>query len=364
MIRILHVLSSLDGGGVESMITNYYYNFKNNDIVFDFAVHNPNIGILEKELKDRKSNIYHLTPKKTSLIKNIKELCSIINKEKYDAIYCHQNFISWIPLFIAKIKGVKVRIVHSHGCNPPKTLIKKIRNTIERLLLKTFATNFFACGIEASKWLYGKDWTEEYPKKVIINNAIDINRFSFNKDIRDKLRKKNNINDKICIFHAGRFSAEKNHKYIIDIYSKLPADKYCLFLAGNGELYNSIIDYSKRLNLKNIHFLGVRSDVNELYLMADLFLLPSFHEGFPVTLVEAQCSGLKCIASTNVSDETKMLKKTSFIPLDCINKWIEEIINIDIDDRRTETDALRNKGFDITIESLKYYELLRTICKK
>ena len=364
MIRILHILSSLDGGGVESMITNYYYNFKNKDIVFDFAVHNPNIGILEKKILEKGSDIFHLTPKKMSLIKNIKELYSIIDKDKYDAIYCHQNFISWIPLFIAKIKGIKVRIVHSHGCNPPKSIVKKFINTFERLLLNIFATNYFACGLEASKWLYGHKWKEEYPKKLIINNAIDINRFSFNKEIRDKLREKYKINNKICIFHAGRFSAEKNHKFIIDLYSKLQPDKYCLFFAGNGDLYDNITNYSKSLNLKNVNFLGVRSDVNELYLMADAFLLPSLHEGFPVTLVEAQCSGLKCIASTNVSYETKMLEKTSYIPLSDVNGWIEEITNIDIHDRRTERDALKNKGFDIKDESLKYYDLLKTICKR
>lgn len=364
MIRILHILSSLNGGGVESMITNYYHNFKDNDIVFDFAVHNPNIGILEKGLIEKGSSIFHLTPKKTNLFKNIKELYSIIDKDKYDAIYCHQNFISWIPLLIAKMKGIKVRIVHSHGCNPPKSLIKKIRNVIERILLNMFATNYFSCGVNASKWLYGKNWKEEYPKRVIINNAIDIDKFAFSKEIRNKLRKKYKIGNKICLFHAGRFSSEKNHKYIIDIYSKLESDKYCLFFAGNGELYDSIVDYSKKTKLKNINFLGVRTDVNELYLMADVFLLPSFHEGFPVTLVEAQCSSLKCIASTNVSKETKMLDKTSFISLNDDDKWIEEIKSVIINDRKTEIDALKNNGFDIKTESLKYYDLLKTICKK
>ena len=363
MKRVLNVLSSLDGGGVEAMITNYYYNFKGNNIKFDFIVHNPKVGFLESKLIKDGSSIFHVTPKKVSILKNFKELFSIIDKNEYDIIYCHQNFISWIPLFIAKIKGVKVRIVHSHGCNPSKKLLKKIVNIVERFLIKAFATNFFACGIRASKWLYGKNWSLNYPKNVIINNAIDIDKFSFDKNLRESLRKKFKLENKICLFHAGRFSAEKNHKFLIDLISKLDPEKYCLFLAGNGELYDDIIKYCNDLQLQNVTFLGIRTDVNNLYLMADVFLLPSFHEGFPVTLVEAQASSLKCIASTNVSTETKFLNKTKFLPLDDVDKWIEEINNVDIFDRKTENEILSDKGFNIKIESQKLYDLLIKICE-
>lgn len=363
MIKILHILSSLDGGGVESMITNYYYNFKDNNIKFDFAVHNPKTGILEEKLTNSGSVIYHITPKKKNFFKNLKELFNIIDRSKYDAIYCHQNYISWIPLFIAKIKGVKIRIVHSHGCNPPKIISKKILNQVERFLIKMFATNYFACGIEASKWLYGEKWKEKYPKRLIINNAIDIEKFSFDEKIRDSLRKKYQIGDKICIFHAGRFSAEKNHKFIIELVSKLDPEKYCLFLAGNGELYDETVEYCKSLNLKNVTFLGIRKDVNNLYLMADVFLLPSFHEGFPVTLVEAQASSLKCIASINVSTETKLLDKTVYLSLSDLEKWVDEIKNVDITDRKTEKKILTRNGFNIKKEAEKFYELLKKICK-
>lgn len=364
MIKILHILSSLDGGGVEAMITNYYVRFPKNEIVFDFIVHNPKTGILEEDLQKRGSKIFHVTPKKEGIFKNIKELNAIIDAKEYDAIYCHQNFISWIPLLIAKRKGIKVRIVHSHGCNPPKTITKKLYNGSSRMLIKLFATHFFACGQAAAHWLYGPHWKENGTKKKIIHNAIDLDKFAFSKETRQKLRKKYNVTKDLCIFHAGRFSYEKNHKFILDLFSKLPKEGYHLFLAGHGDLYPDMVKYSKKLKLENVTFLGIRKDVNELYSMADVFLLPSFHEGFPVTLVEAQASSLKCIASTNVSKETKILPKTKYLSLEDTNSWLEEIKNTDRKDRRTERKRLIESGFDIQKESDMFYHLLKEIVNK
>lgn len=362
-MRILNIMSSLNCGGVETMITNYYNNFPKNDVIFDFIVHEKEIGLLEPLLEEKGSQIYHVTPKKNNIIRNVSELFKIIDKNKYDAIYCHQNYISCIPLFIAKIKKIKTRIIHSHGNKPTKHLLKKIIYFIERFLIKKFATNFFACGLESAKWLYGKKWNVNYPKNVIVNNAIEIQKFAFNEKTRIKMRKKYNIGNKICIFHAGRFSYEKNHRFLIDTFSKLPTDRYCLFLAGEGELLNDIVEYCNKLELNNVYFLGNRKDIDKYYLMADLFLLPSIHEGFPVTMVEAQASSLKCIASTNVSEQTKLLNKTTFLNLSDQKEWINEIQNTDIDERKTEDMILRKKGFDIKIEALKFYKLLKKICK-
>ena len=102
------------------------------------------------------------------------------------------------------------------------------------------ATNFFACAKSASIWLYGKKWKEQYPKNVIIHNSINLDKFSFSSNIRAQLRKKYDVQDKICLFHAGRFSYEKNHKFLIDLISKMPNDKYCLILAGTGDLFDEI----------------------------------------------------------------------------------------------------------------------------
>lgn len=364
MTKILNVMSSLDGGGVEAMITNYYFGFPDKDIIFDFIVHSTNKGILEDKLIDQGSKIFHITPKKVSFTKNIIEMNSIIKKGKYDAIYCHQNFMSFLPLLLGKINGIKIRIVHSHGCNPAKSIHKRILNFIFRVLIKIFATNYFACGMAAAKWLYGKKWKESYPKKVIIHNAIDLNKFSYSKKTRDILRKQYNVQDKICILHVGRFSYEKNHEFIIELMSHLPKKNYYLFLAGNGDLMENIKNYCEKMKLDNVTFLGVRRDINKFYSMADCFLLPSYHEGFPVTLVEAQMSGLKCIASTNVSTETKILNKTKYLPLDNIELWLSEIKKIDVDDRQSHYENLRNAGFDIANESNKLYELLKKICKE
>ena len=102
MIRVLHVLSSLDGGGVERMLYNYYTHMTRSKVHFDFVVHGKKIGILEEPLKKIGSEIYHVTPKKESLFKNCSEIYRAINSSKYDVVVVHQNFSSFPALAMGR----------------------------------------------------------------------------------------------------------------------------------------------------------------------------------------------------------------------------------------------------------------------
>lgn len=358
MKKVLNILSALDSGGVETMITNYYYHFPKNDIIFDFAVHEEKVGLLENNLRKYGSKIIHLTPKHKGILKNFKELWNLINKADYDAVYCHQNFSSFLPLIVAKFKGIKVRIVHSHGINE----IKGIYGFISKLLIKLNATHFFSCSEEASRCLFGKKWNELYPNRVMIRNAIDVKKFKFSKYNREILRKKLNINDRICILHVGRFTPEKNHKFLIDIMSKLSYNNYCLVLIGEGNLKDEIQKYADSKNLKNIIFLDPINDIEKYYSMADLFLFPSVAEGFGIVSLEAQANCLPVLASNNIPKNTNF-GLIEYIPLDSLDIWVDKI-------SKTNRDMLKypivlknilDKGFDIETESVKLYELLDLI---
>lgn len=360
MIKVLHIVSSLGGGGVESMLYNYYSNMDNSKIYFDFIVHGENRGIIEEKFEEKGSAIFHVTPKKISLKKNIYEIDEIIKNGNYDVVHCHQNFSNFTSLYLAWRHQVPVRISHAHGCKEVKGVIKKVKNSFQRLLNKCFANYFFSCGIEAGKWLHGKKWIPSR-KNILMNNAIDLGRFSYNIVVREEYRKKLDIKDKIVLLHVGRFSDEKNHLFLIDIIEQLSKENsdYILLLVGNGQNEDSVKKYVKDKGLSNkIIFLGTRNDIAEIMNASDLFLLPSKNEGFPVTLVEAQSTGIKVLVSDSVTKETELTENIKFLPIISSKKWVEEILSTNFSNRFSKVKELEEAGFSINKQAILFSEWL------
>lgn len=355
MIKILHILSSLDNGGVESLLKQYYLNIDNDKIKFDFIVHGKNIGMLEEEFKNYGSRIYHVTPKKESFIKNYKEINRIIKNGKYDIVHCHQNFTSFPTLYSAWIHKVKVRIIHSHGCVVKLKKITKFKNFFFRILNKIFVNYFFACSLEAGKYLYGKKWSVDNRKNFIMYNAISVEKFQYNVNERKKYREDFKNNDKIVLLHVGRFSKEKNHEFLLNIIENLEEPtKYILYLVGDGIEKKEIEQEINNRNLNNVITLGKRDDVNSLMCMSDMLLLPSLNEGLGIVLIEAQINKLFCIASDSVPKETQISDKIRYLNLEDINEWINEIKECKFN--RSEN-ILNNRSRDYDIKNMaKEYE--------
>ena len=151
----------------------------------------------------------------------------------------------------------------------------------------------------------------------------------------------------------GRFSPEKNHEFIIDIFKELYSknDKYRLVLVGTGDTEDKIKEKVESLNLQEkVNFLGVRKDVKNLLQSFDLFILPSIFEGLPVTLVEAQGAGLKCFISDTVTKEIDLeCELTEFISLDKASKEWADIIDKNREYIRKDTiESLKAHGYDMT----------------
>ena len=181
---------------------------------------------------------------------------------------------------------------------------------------KKYATDYFACSELAGRWLFG-DKTFEQGKVTIINNAIDLDKFKYDEKVRKEKRKELNINDDtLVVGHIGRFVAQKNHTFLIDIFSELHKKEKnsILLLIGQGPLIGEIKQKVETLGISDsVKFLGQRDDVNELYNAMDLFLFPSLYEGLGMVLIEAQANGLPCIASTEVPKNARVSKKISFV---------------------------------------------------
>ena len=217
--------------------------------------------------------------------------------------------------------------------------------------MRPYLTEYFACGKEAAEWLFGKKLAS---KAVILPNAIDTKRYQFSERIRKEMREQLGISPQtMVICHVGSFVKAKNHQFIISIFKHLhdQVSNALLLLIGDGELRASIEQQVQVLSLENhVRFLGIRSDVNKWLMAADVFLFPSIHEGLPMSLVEAQCSGLPCVVSDVVPQEACMTDLITRLPINNKEaKWAETIIHsFPISyDRSSYVQQIAGAGYDI-----------------
>ena len=352
-IRILQVLPGGHVcGGIEFFVMNYYREIVELGVQFDFLVHYKQKGYFDDEIKKLGGKIYYFPVREDkNLIKYIYQLCKFFYRHKeYKIIHGHMPGMAPIYFFIAKFFGVKCRISHCHVTETENTLKGRILKRIIKII-PYFSNIYFACSKEAGYFMY------ENRKFEVIHNAIDVKKFTFNKDKREKIRKKLNIRDNFVIGHVGRFNLQKNHKFLIEIFNQiyLQNNKARLLLIGEGPLESEIRNQVNKLGLNEvIIFLGVRKDVADLYNAMDCFVLPSLFEGLPIVGVEAQINGLQCYMSDKISKEIKITKLVKLLFLNDNPKiWAKEILSVDNKEHSNEIEQVQKAGYDISNEVKK-----------
>ena len=363
--RIAQIVGKWVGGGVEAVLMNYYTHIDRSKIQFDFICDSDSTDIPYEKIESLGGRVI-LIPPYQKIFKYQKELKKVLKEGNYKIVHSHINALSVFPLFSAKRAGVPVRIAHSHSTSNKKEWKKTIIKNILRPFSRLFATDYMACTKHAGDWLFGSK-----ANVYILNNAIDFNRFKYDENIRENKRKELNIpKDLKVIGHVGRFVGQKNHDFLIDVFNEIhKQDKdTMLLLIGQGPLIEKIQEKVKELGIENsVIFLGQRSDISELYQALDLFLFPSIYEGLGMVLVEAQCSGLKCISSTEVPLVAKVASNLiDFIDLKLgAQEWACKAV----DSLKKETDRIINKkdfeekGYDIDLESKKLVERYKSLIK-
>lgn len=327
-IKVLHLYTALDDGGVERFLLNYYDNMDRSRIQFDVVVPGKHKGILEDTFIEHGSVIYHVPTLHSNFRKHISSVYQIMREGNYDVVHCH-GYKSCLGLVLAWLTGVKVRIIHSHMAYENESAVGKIRRKIATFICKTLSTERFACGEAAGIWLYGQ---KDYDKKKfkVIHNAIDVDKFAFNVQKRKQLREDLGLGEGIVIGNVGRFSYQKNQEFLIPVLTEIlekRSDARLVFV-GDGESIDEIKKLAQTYQVEeNVLFLGARGDVHELLSAFDVFVLPSRYEGLPVSLVEAQASGLYgCVADT-ITQEVNITGMLEYISLEQSAKyWAERIV--------------------------------------
>lgn len=361
VIRVAQIIGIANDGGVESCIMNYYKAIDKRKVQFDFFVESTS-KIINKERIEEMGGRVIITPSYKNPVKYIRFLKNVFIQNKYDIVHSNLNSLSIFPLKAAKKAGIKIRIAHSHSTSNKKEFIRNFIKNILKLFSKMYATHFFACSEKAGRWLFGNKFFES-KKVVIINNAIDIDKFRFNKKIRDDLRKKLDIENKFVIGNIGRFVKQKNQMFLIDIfyeYTKKYNDS-CLLIIGDGPLHDQILQKVTELNLNDrVILAGKHENIEDWYQTMDCFILPSLYEGLPVVGVEAQINGLNCIFSSNITKELKINENVEFVSLNSdVKEWINKIesLNNRFNNRELFLEKFVKSKYDIEFEAQKLLKL-------
>lgn len=362
--RILQVnVDDLGFGGVFSLVMNLQRHMPDG-IVFDFCSiekfqNTDNI----KKITDRGGKYYCVGYHGNKIIRQFKNFFNILSffkKNNYEIIHIHSDlsFKLFNYALAAKLVGIKHIILHSHssGIDNGNRFIKRIAHEIFKIFIPKVATDYFACSKTAANWMFRKKWSHA----KILYNAIELEKFVYDKKKRDDIRNHLNVANDFVLGNVGRFAYQKNHTFLIDIFSELvkinPESK--LLLIGEGELLSGIKNRVDDLKLTDkVIFYGTSNKIYELIQAMDVFVLPSRFEGLGIVAIESQAAGLPTICSDAIPPEAKVTNLFLQLKLEeSPERWVEEILKFKGNYRKNVISEIKKNGYDIKDVSENLYK--------
>lgn len=305
-VRILHIIGTMNRGGAETLIMELYRHIDRTKVQFDFLIYNygNKPGAFDEEIKFLGGKIF-LAKRRFyrgpfAFYKELKEFFK--EHPEYRIVHAHQYTTSGYMLSAAKNTSNPLTIAHSHIAFTITSFLRKCKGVVGKYLLKKYADFYIGCSEDAIVELSGKH--SDNKTRFVMSNAIDVEKFAFNSELRKKWRTEFGVNDDTLILgNVARFTYQKNHEHIIRTFAKIveKKDDSLLLLLGDGALRSDTEKLASELGISNkIKFMGVRSDVQDIVNSFDVFLMPSRYEGLGIVLIEAQANGLPCVMTADV----------------------------------------------------------------
>lgn len=358
-IRILHVLGKLNRGGAETLVMNWYRHIDKTKIQFDFVIHTTERCSYTDEILSMGGKIYSVPAYRG---KNHFQYCKawkdfFEQHTEYKVIHGHVRSTAVIYLSIAKKFG-RITISHSHSMNSGSGVSGFVKRCLQ-YPIRYVADYKWACSMAAGEYLFGRKQVKKDRFKVV-HNAIDLQAFSYDENVRQLKRDELKLNNHFVIGHVGRFIPEKNHNFILEVFEQFYRENMdaVLLLVGVGPLIENVRSKVKEKGLeKAVRFLGERSDVAGIMQALDVFLFPSVYEGLGIVAIEAQAAGLPVFISENVPQEVKVTDSACFLPvnsLDSVCVWEEKLIEISKKEylREKKEKEIIDAGYDIVAETV------------
>lgn len=355
-VRVL-VTAPLGVGGVTNMMINIQSHMDRTKVNFDYLVFHDRKEPCEEivmGLGSRKlvASVDKIKLKPLRRILRMREIRKVCQKNNIQILHYNADSpADLMNIIAAKMGGVKYVTIHSHNAGFG-TAGKGIRilSRISKPFIPRYCDTFYGCSDLAARFLF--------PHKIIVGgnyavlpNAIELEKYDFNRKVREETRERLGIQDKFVIGHAGRFSDQKNHTFLLDIFQKVhEMDRNTLLLLfGVGELMEPMKQKAKRLGISSaVMFCGASKEMNKMWQAMDVFVMPSLHEGMPVTGIEAQASGLPCIFSDTITKEVGITENTEFLSLkESPAFWAKRVLNYRGTERKSCRSILAKAGYDI-----------------
>ena len=365
-LRVLQVGMTRNLGGIETYLIEQFRHLDKSKIDYDFVNITGEYSICyEDEILASGSKIFKVVSRHKNPLLHYWQWFNILSQNKgvYDVIVLNTNSLEYVfPLVLGKIFGIPVRVIHSHnsGFENKQGLARRLLVGMNKKLLAWSANLRFACSQFAGQWMF-----KDNPYHVIYN-AIDIHKYDADLIVREETRNALGLHTELTLLHVGRFSYQKNHSFLLDIFKEVHAIQpdSVLLLVGDtteeSEFLTEVKRKIKEFGLANaVRLLGRRDDVNKIMQAADVLVMPSFFEGLTVVGIEAQASDLPLLLSDTVTKELELLPSTQFISLEAgPTAWAEAIVNSKQHNRQSRYEELKAAGYDIENETERVEKLL------
>lgn len=363
MKRLLCILSGMNVGGAETFIMKVYRNLDRTKYQIDFCINAKEKCFYEDEILNMGGKIYRI-PSKSENVKEFKlKLRRIVKDNSYSNILrITSNAMGFMDLKIAKRAGAKVCCARSSNASDGGGLKSVICHRLGKLLYTKFVDVKIAPSDLAAIYTFGKK-NYESGKVHILHNGVDLNVYRYASEKREKIRKEFSVDSEAkLIGHVGRFSEQKNHMFLLDIFKKIHMmDSSSRFLlVGGGELEEMVRKRAMELGIYDqIIFAGLRSDVQDILSAMDVFIMPSFYEGMPNTVIEAQATGLPCVIADTITKEANITGLVQYLSLDeDVSEWAKTAICAAALPRKNTVGEFRSHGYDIACVAKELVSLL------
>lgn len=363
MERLLCLISGMNSGGAETFLMKMYRQLDKEKYQMDFCVNITENGFYDEEIRKMGGKIYHIPSKSENLKEFEIKLTEIIKKKKYKYVLrITSNTMGFLDLKIAKKAGAVICAARSSNSNDAEGIKAKVVHLLGRILYSKYVNVKIAPSDLAAIYTFGKK-NYQNGHVHILKNAIDLNIYKFLPENRKKIRKELGISEEdIICGHIGRFSKQKNHKFLIKIFTEMCKIRknVKLLLIGGGELEEAIRLQCRQFMIEDsVIFCGIRSDVPEILSAMDVFVFPSLYEGMPNTVLEAQATGLPCIISDSITKEAAITPLVHYQSLnDNERVWAEEALKSVRNSRKSMDLEMREAGYDILNEVKTFERLL------
>lgn len=342
-LKVLQITPSFGVGGAEKLVLEYLLNYNKENIEMRaVSLYGSSNSLYDNIIKEKNLDVMYLDKKPGLDTSMLKKINMAIDEYKPDIIHSHLHVMKYLIYAINKHKNIKCfHTIHSEPAKDAKYFDK----FFNKLAFQKYSVTPIALSEKLAE--YNNKYYKIANTKVV-NNGVNLDSFVKDEKKRKDTRQALGISeDTFVIGHIGRFDKFKNQEFLVRVADKILQDRgnIKLLLIGDGELRKHIEEIVDRMNLKNnVYFLGARSDIPSLLNAMDVFVFPSLYEGFPITLIEAQAAGVRCVISDEIDDSCVLDESTIKLSLnDSLDYWSKIIL-----ESKNSTDKfIRNNNYDI-----------------